>query len=42
VSIANSASSLAAAQQEAQQDNDTAAENLVSCLESNCASPCGG
>jgi hypothetical protein len=42
VSIADNATTLAQAQQEAQQANDTAAENLVTCLENSCATPCGG
>jgi hypothetical protein len=42
VSIADSATSLSAAQQQAQQAGDVAAENLVTCLENSCATPCGG
>ncbi|HEY5243716.1 MAG TPA: hypothetical protein VIJ22_19680 [Polyangiaceae bacterium] len=33
---------LACAQQTVQASGDTAAENLISCLENSCATPCGG
>jgi hypothetical protein len=33
---------LACAQQQAQASGDPAAENLVSCLQSSCPTPCGG
>jgi len=42
VSIADNSTSLAQAQQEAQQEGDVAGENLATCLENSCATPCGG
>jgi hypothetical protein len=39
-SIAENSATLAAAQTAAQQAGDMPAENLVTCLETNCATPC--
>jgi hypothetical protein len=41
-SIAQNSATLAAAAQAAQQAGNVPGENLATCLENNCATPCGG